>query len=154
MITSVLFMILSVIVMIECARLGFGWEEMSGPQAGFVPFYLALLMLLASIFIFYLAWKEGPKEDDNFFINREGMMEAVKIAVTTLLFSILIIYAGVYFAILIYAPIFVRFVGKHNWSTVIMFTIGITLAIYFGMEVGLKIPLPRSPMYMQGKFFI
>jgi hypothetical protein len=154
MITSVLFMILSVIIMIECARLGFGWEEMSGPQAGFVPFYLALLMLLASIFIFYLAWKEGPKEDDTFFINREGMMEAVKIAATTLLFSILIIYAGVYFAMLIYAPVFVRFVGKHNWPTVIMFTIGVTLAIYFGMEVGLKIPLPRSPMYMQGKFFI
>lgn len=147
-------MILSVIVIAESARLGFGWEEASGPQAGFVPFYLALLMLFASIFIFYLAWKSEKKDDDNFFVNKQGMMEAIKIAGTSLLFSIIIVYAGVYFAILIFSPIFVRWLGKHNWPTVIMFTIGITLAIYFGMEVGLKIPLPRSPLYMQGKFFI
>ncbi len=147
-------MILSLLVIFESFRLGFGWEEMSGPQAGFVPFYLALLMFLSSAFIFYLAWKDKKKEDDNFFINRQGMMEAMKIASTSLLFTVIIVYAGVYFAILIFSPIFVRWLGKHNWPTVIAFTIGITLAIYFGMEVGLKIPLPRSSLYMQGKFFI
>lgn len=147
-------MLLSVLVMIECFRLGFGWDELSGPQAGFVPFYLAMLMILSSLFIFYLGWKGEEKEGDNFFINRQGMMEAIKIAVTALLFSVIIVFAGVYFAILIFSPIFVRWLGKHNWPTVIMFTIGITLAIYFGMEVGLKIPLPRSPLYMQGKFFM
>ncbi|MCK5352371.1 tripartite tricarboxylate transporter TctB family protein, partial [bacterium] len=114
----------------------------------------AMLMLLSSLFIFYLGWKGEKKEDDNFFINREGMMEAIKIAATALLFTIILVFAGVYFAMLIFAPLFVRWLGKHNWRTVILFTIGITLAIYFGMEVGLKIPLPRSPLYMQGKFFI
>ena len=147
-------MLLSVLVMIECFRLGFGWDELSGPQAGFVPFYLAMLMILSSLFIFYLGWKGEEIEGDNFFINRQGMMEAIKIAVTAILFSVIIVFAGVYFAILIFSPIFVRWLGKHNWPTVIMFTIGITLAIYFGMEVGLKIPLPRSPLYMQGKFFM
>ena len=147
-------MILSLLIIAECFRLGFGWEEMSGPQAGFVPFYLALLMLFSSMFIFYLAWKSGKKEDDRFFVNKRGMMEAIKIATTALLFSIIIVYAGVYFAILIFAPIFVRWLGKHNWLTVVIFTIGITIVIYVGMEVGLKLPLPRSPLYMQGKFFI
>ena len=147
-------MIVSVIVVIECFRLGFGWEEGSGPQAGFVPFYLAMLMLGCSVYIFYLGWKSEKKEGDNFFNNREGMMEAIKIAATSLLFSVIIVYAGVYFAMLIFSPIFVRWLGKHNWPTVIIFTIGITLAVYFGMEMGLRIPLPRSPLYMQGKFFI
>lgn len=147
-------MILSLLIIAESYRLGFGWEEMSGPQAGFVPFYLALLMLFSSIFIFYLAWKGEKKEDDKFFVNRQGMMEALKIAGTAGLFSIVIVYAGVYFAILIFAPIFVRWLGKHSWLTVVIFTIGITVAVYVGMEVGLKIPLPRSPLYMQGKFFI
>ena len=154
MITSGLFILLSVIVIMECFRLGFGWEEMSGPQAGMVPFYLALLMLGCSAYIFFLAWKEEKKEDDTFFINKQGMTEAIKIAATSLLFSILIVYTGVYFAMLIFAPIFVRWLGKHNWPTVIMFTIGIVLVIYFGMEVGLKIPLPRSPLYYQDKFFM
>lgn len=147
-------MLLSAIVIGECFRLGFGWEPQQGPQAGMVPFYLALLMLGCSGYIFYLGWKQEKKEDDNFFINRQGMMEAVKIAFTAFIFSILVVYTGVYFAMLIYAPLFVRWLGKHKWSTVILFTAGIVLAIYFGMEVGLKIPLPRSPLYMQGKFFI
>jgi putative tricarboxylic transport membrane protein len=154
MITAAVFMFLSVLIIIECFRLGFGWEDMSGPQAGFVPFYLALLMFGCSGFIFYLGWKGEKKEGDNFFINKEGMMEAIKIAATTLLFTVILVYAGCYFAMLIFSPIFVRWLGKHSWPTVILFTLGITLAIYFGMEVGLKIPLPRSTWYMQEKFFI
>ncbi|MCJ7501291.1 tripartite tricarboxylate transporter TctB family protein [bacterium] len=153
-ITAGLFMVLSGIVIAECFRLGFGWEPQAGPQAGMVPFYLALLMFGCSAYVMYLGLKSEKKEGDNFFINKDGMMEAIKIAFTALIFSIILVYAGVYFAMLIYAPLFVKWLGKHKWSTVILFTAGIVLVIYFGMEVGLKIPLPRSPLYMQGKFFI
>lgn len=154
MIVAALFMVVSLIVIWECFRLGFGWEPQQGPQAGMVPFYLALLMLGCSAFLFYLGWRREKKEDDNFFINKEGMMEAGRIALMTLIFSVIVVYAGVYFAMLIFSPIFVRWLGKHSWTAVIAFTVIITLTVYFGMEVGLKIPLPRSPLYMQGKFII
>ena len=154
LITAALFILLSAIVIGECFRLGFGWEPQQGPQAGMVPFYLALLMGGCSAYVFYLGWKKEKVEGDNFFINKQGMMEAVKIAFTALIFSVLVVYTGVYIAMLIYAPLFVRWLGKHSWKAVISFTVIIVLVIYFGMEVGLKIPLPRSPLYMQGKFFI
>ena len=147
-------MLLSLLVIVECFRLGFGWEPQSGPQAGMVPFWLSVLMFSSSAFIFYLGWKMEKKEDDNFFINKEGMMEAGRIALTSLLFSIVFVYAGVYFAMLIFAPIFVKWLGKHSWKATIAFTVIIVLVIYFGMEVGLKIPLPRSMLYMHGKFII
>lgn len=147
-------MLVSVIVIVECFRLGFGWEPQQGPQAGMVPFYLALLMLGCSGYIFFMGWRKEKVEGDNFFNNKEGMMETIRIAVTSTLFAFIIVYAGVYFAMLIFSPIFVRWLGKHSWKAVIAYTIIITLVIYFGMEVGLKIPLPRSPLYMQGKFFI
>lgn len=147
-------MLLSLIVIVECFRLGFGWAEQSGPEAGMVPFYLAVLQLFCSAFIFYLGFKQEKLEDDTFFNNKEGMMEAGRIAITSLLFSIIFVYAGVYFAMLIFSPLFVRWLGKHSWPAVIAFTIIITLTIYFGMEVGLKIPLPRSMLYMHGKFII
>jgi putative tricarboxylic transport membrane protein len=154
MIVAALFMIVSLVVIVECFRLGFGWEPQQGPQAGLVPFYLALLMFLSSAFIFYLGFRMEKKEEDKFFVNKEGMMEAIRIAITTLIFSVIVVYAGVYFAMLIFSPIFVRWLGKHSWTAVVAFTIIITLTVYFGMEVGLKIPLPRSPLYMQGKFII
>ena len=147
-------MVLSLIIIAECFRLGFGWEPQQGPQAGYVPFYLAMLMLLSSAFIFYLGLRTEKKEDDNFFVNKEGMMEAGRIAITSLLFTVIFVFAGSYFAMIIFSPIFVKWLGKHSWKATIAFTIIITLTIYFGMEVGLKIPLPRSPLYMQGKFII
>ena len=147
-------MIVSIIVMVTCAKLGFGWVEQQGPAAGMVPFYLALLMFLSSAFIFYLGLRTEKKEDDRFFVNKEGMMEAGRIAVSSLLFTVVFVYAGCYFAMLIFSPIFVRWLGKHSWPAVIAFTVIITLTVFFGMEVGLKIPLPRSPLYMQGKFII
>lgn len=147
-------MVLSLIVIYVCMQIGIGWQPESGPKAGMVPFWLAVLMLLSSAFILYLAWKSEKKEDDTFFVNREGMMEALRIAVTSLLLTVIIVYAGVYFAMLIFSPIFVRWLGKHSWPAVIAFTVIVTLTVYFGMEVGLKIPLPRSPLYMQGKFII
>ena len=154
MITAGMFMVLSGIIIVECFRLGFGWEPQAGPQAGMVPFYLALLMGGCSAYVLYLGWKQEKKEDDNFFINRQGMMEAVKIAFTALIFTLILVYFGVYFAMLIYAPLFVRWLGKHSWKSTIAFTVVIVLVIYFGMEVGLKIPLPRSHWYMMGQFFI
>ena len=154
MITAGIFMLLSLLVIAECFRLGFGWEPESGPQAGMVPFWLSILMLFSSGFIFFLGFKMEKKEDDNFFINKEGMMEAGRIAATSLLFSIIFVYAGVYFAMLVFSPIFVKWLGKHSWKATIAFTIVIVLVIYFGMEVGLKIPLPRSILYMHGKFII
>lgn len=154
LIVSGLFIVLSLIIIKECFRLGFGWEPQSGPQAGYVPFYLAMLMLVSSAFIFYLGLRQEKKEDDRFFVNKEGMMEAGRIAATSLIFTIIFVYAGCYFAMIVFSPLFVKWLGKHSWKATIAFTIIITLTIYFGMEVGLKIPLPRSALYYHGKFII
>jgi hypothetical protein len=154
LITAALFIFLSLVIMVTCWRIGIGWQPEQGPEAGMVPFWLAVLMLLSSAFIFYLGLKQEQKEDDTFFVNKEGMMEVVRIAVTSLLFTIIFVYLGCYFAMLIFAPIFVRWLGKHSWPAVIAYTVIITATIYLGMEVGLKIPLPRSFLYMQDKFII
>ena len=147
-------MVVALIVMYICWGIGIGWEPEQGPQAGMVPFWLAALQFGSAGGILYLGISKEKKEDDTFFINKEGMMEAIRIAATSLLFAALVVYAGVYFAMLIYSPIFVRWLGKHSWPAVIAFTVIIVVTVYVGMEIGLKIPLPRSPLYMQGKFFI
>ena len=154
MIVSICFGIIAIVVLAETFRLGFGWEEFQGPQAGFVPFYLGLLLLGCSIFLFQKAFRSPKKEDDTFFINRQGMMEAIRIFGTATLFSILMVYTGTYFSTIIFAMLFSRWLGKHSWVACIVFTIVTTLTIYFGMEVGLKIPLPKSALYMKGLFFI
>jgi len=138
----------------QCYVIGIGWVEQQGPAAGMVPFWIAVLMLVSSIYILWMGVRQDSEKEGNFFVNVEGRNEVVRIAATTLLFTVIFVYLGCYFAMLVFSPIFVKWLGKHSWKATIAFTVIITVAIYFGMEVGLKIPLPRSPMYMHGQFFI
>lgn len=150
LIVSAIFFIIGCVVIGEAVRLGFGFGE-SGPRAGFVPFGEAMLLMISSVMIFVGALKE--KTEKTFFIDRRGMAEAIKIFFTAVLLAIGIIYLGVYVSTILYAALFSRWLGKHKWSTVLIFTVILTLAIFFGMEKGLKLSLPKSPLYWKGWFF-
>ncbi len=150
LITAVVSIVISLIAIIEAVRLGFGWET-DGPQAGFALFWLAMMMFVCSAGLLALAVRS--KDEEEFFVSREGKMEAIRIAFTSVLVTIGIIFMGVYISTLVYCALFSRWLGKHRWPAVIAFSIITTLAIFFGMEKGLKIPLPKSMFYNKGLFW-
>lgn len=150
LIVAAIFFIIACVVVGEAFRLGFRWG-LSGPQAGFVPLGEALLLMISSVVIFISGLKD--KSGKTFFIDKRGMTEAVKIFGTAVLLTVGIIYLGVYVATILYAALFSRWLGKHKWTTVVIFTVILTFAIYFGMEKGLKLSLPKSPLYWKGLFF-
>jgi putative tricarboxylic transport membrane protein len=150
LIVAGVFILIACVVIGDAYRLGFGWTEY-GPQAGFVPFGEAMLLMISAIVIFISGLKN--KEEKSFFIDRQGMMEAIKIFFTAVLLSIGIIYLGIYVSTILYAALFSRWLGKHKWSSVVIFTVILTLAIFLGMEKGLHLSLPKSPMYWKGWFF-
>ncbi len=142
--------VISLIALVEAVRLGFGWTP-EGPESGFALFWLAVLMITCSAGILFNAVRSKDKEE--FFVSKEGMMEAVRIAFTSLLITIGIIYMGVYISSLFYCALFSRWLGKHRWPAVIAFSLITTLAIFFGMEKGLKLLLPKSIFYQKGLFY-
>ena len=149
-ITAVLSIVISLIALGEAVRLGFGWTP-EGPKSGFALFWLGVLMLSCSAGILFNAVRS--KDQEGFFVSKQGMMEAVRIAFTSLLITIGIIYMGVYISSLLYCALFSRWLGKHRWPAVIAFSLITTLAIFFGMEKGLKLLLPKSIFYQKGLFF-
>ena len=42
-------LVLSALVIQDALRVGAGWAEVEGPKAGYFPFYIGLLMALASL---------------------------------------------------------------------------------------------------------
>ena len=150
LIVAGVFILIACVVIGDTIRLGFGWTEY-GPQAGFVPFGEAMLLLVSALVILVAGLRE--KTDKTFFIDRRGMTEAIKIFGTAVLLAVGIIYLGVYVATIVYAALFSRWLGKHKWSTVVLFTVILTLAIFIGMEKGLHLSLPKSPLYWRGWFF-
>ncbi len=150
LITAVVFIITALIGIGDANRLGFGWEA-DGPQAGFAVFWLAALLLGCSVGILVINLMKRGK-DEEFFVGAEGMWEAIRIFFTSILITLGIIYLGVYLATFGYCLLFSRWLGKHRWPAVVVFSVITTLAVFYGMEKGLHIPLPKSPLYHKGLF--
>jgi hypothetical protein len=143
------FLLLAGIVIGDMYRTGSGWTEY-GPDAGFVPFWEGVLLLVSAIVILISGVKH--KGDENFFVSKEGFWEAVRITFTSVLYTIGIVFLGVYFSTLIFSVLFARWLGKHRWISCVVFAVILTAFIYFGMEKGLKITLPKSPLYEKDLF--
>jgi len=149
LIVAAAFILLAAIVIGDMLRAGAGWTEY-GPDAGFVPFWEGVLLLVSAIVILIGGLKQ--KGDENFFVSKEGFWEAVRITFTSVLLTVGIVFLGVYFSTFFYAILFARWLGKHRWISCIAFAVIITMAIYFGMEKGLRITLPKSPLYEKDLF--
>ncbi len=141
------FLVLGAIVIGESIRLGFGWEQW-GPQAGFVPFWLTMVMLICGgiIFLQGLLMKRG----ESFFMSRSAMRAMTWVFLTSTLLAFMILYLGMYISIAVYAALFSGWLGRHRWYVVLAFTIILTIAVFYSLEKGLMIFLPKSPAYAKG----
>lgn len=143
------FILVAGIVIGDMLRAGAGWTEY-GPDAGFVPFWEGVLLMVSAIVILIGGLKQ--KGGENFFVSKEGFWEAIRITFTSVLFTVGIVFLGVYFSSFFYSILFARWLGKHRWVSCVAFAVIITAFIFFGMEKGLKITLPKSPLYEKNLF--
>jgi len=111
-------------------------------------FWLGVLQLSMAGVILFQGIK--MKKVEAFFINREAAISTGYVALTSFLFCLMMMLLGTYIAIFVYCIVFSWWLGKCRWYSVIALTVGLTLAIYFGFEQGLMIPLPKSPWYILG----
>lgn len=146
---AVLVILVAAITIGDSARIGFGWEEY-GPAAGFVPFWLGVLMTVSALVVIVTALRRP--QNRRFFVADPGMWEVGKVLLTSTLLTVGIASIGAYFATIVYVALFSRWLGKHRWPTVVVFAVAISLAMFWGVEKGLKISLPKSPLYGEGLF--
>ena len=143
------FVGISIVCLYDALRLGIGAVGTNGPQAGFILFWLGMLQLAMAGVIIYQGIKM-KKTEKTFFINKEAAMSAGYVTLTSFFFCLMMALLGTYIAIFFYCLVFTWWIGKCHWYSIIALTVCMTLAIYFGFEQGLMIPLPKSPWYILG----
>lgn len=148
-IVASLFIGIGLVCLQDAIRLGISAVGTNGPQAGFIIFWLGVLQLvMAAVIIFQGVRKK--KTEESFFINRDAMMGAGYVALTSGLFCLMMQLLGTYLAIFIYSIVFTWWLGKCRWFSIIGLAVILTVAFYYGFEQGLMIPLPKSPWYVLG----
>jgi putative tricarboxylic transport membrane protein len=141
---ALVFMALSCVVMWDSWGIGAKWAS-DGPQAGYFPFYIGLIMFIASLGT--LVGAIVTKTPNlNTFVEKGQLMSVLSVLVPTAVFVALIPYLGLYVAGAIFIAFFMVAIGKYNILKAIPVAICVPLALFVLFEIWFLIPLPKGPV--------
>ena len=146
LVTAVIMAAFSAYLMWKSAELPIGWVKSKGPGGGAFPFWLALIMLLASVAIFVRGWRRPTpvSQSDEAFIDREGLTLFALTAGSIFGMMLLTQYMGAYVAILLFMFFYMKVMGRHGWALTTLISVAMPVGIFFLFEIGMKIFLPKG----------
>ena len=97
-ITAIFFLVVGSVVMWDSSRAGAGWGA-DGPQSGYFPFYVGLLMNIASAVNLILAVKSSKVES---FVSRSEIKLVMAIFLPCLVYVAVMQWLGLYVASLVF----------------------------------------------------
>ena len=142
LITASVLIALGGLVLLDAIRLGIGWGS-DGPQSGFFPFWLALIMVVCCGVIML---QEARKRSDRPFVSRERLAPVHKVLWPAAVAVVVMQFAGLYVASALYLAFYMRWAGRHSWPAVLLLAIGIPIVIFFIFEQWFLVPMPKGPL--------
>jgi hypothetical protein len=145
MITAALFIVLGAIFMYGSIKLGNGWGS-DGPEAGYFPFYISLIMSAASAVTFYKAYADKSEEDES-FVGKGPFKQVLSVLLPAAVFVLGMQLIGIYVSAFIYIAIFMRWLGKYAlWKSIVV-GLGVSVALFMVFEIWFQVPLPHGALF-------
>ena len=143
---GVVLLCIGLLAMVDSIQLDIGWG-MEGPRAGFYPFIMSLAVVVGSVIILVQAFRrQGVSRSGQPFISPEAIKPVLKCVVPAALMVLLTEYIGLYVAAGLYMAVYMRWIGRHRWRTVLILSIAIPLASYVVFDKFFLIPMPEGSL--------
>ena len=143
-VVAALFIFLGAVVVFDSVRLGARWGE-DGPQPGYFPFYVGLIICLASLVNLLIA-ALGKRDRDKVFVELGALKLVLSVLVPALVYVGLISWTGIYVASTLFIAFFMRWLGKYAWWKVVSVAVGTSVFFFLIFETWFKVPLPKGPL--------
>jgi putative tricarboxylic transport membrane protein len=145
-IVAALFLLFGALVVYDSRRLGAEWGS-DGPQAGYFPFYIGIIICIASAVNLVAALNKPGREA---FVSW-GQLKMVLIVMIPYAIYVAVVanpvYSlGIYEASVVFIAVFMRYLGKYGWPKIALVSIGTMVAFFLMFEVWFKVPLPKGPI--------
>ena len=141
---AALFFVLGALVMWDSARLGARWAE-DGPQAGYFPFYIALLVCIASAVNLVIALRLRGEENRT-FVETGQLKLVLVVLIPAAIYVGLIGWLGIYVTSAVFIAFFMRWLGKYPWWKVAAVSVGTSVVFFVIFEIWFLVPLPKGPL--------
>jgi|688.fasta_scaffold215420_2 hypothetical protein len=145
-ITAILFLAFGLVVMIGSLKLGASWGT-DGPEAGYFPFYISLIILLSSTVTLYQAVITNKNNETESFVDREPLKQVMAVLLPAIIFVLGVQLIGIYVASALYIAIFMVWLGKYAVWKAIAVSVGVTIALYLMFEFWFQVPLPHGSWF-------
>ena len=145
-ITALLFLVVGVIVMIGSLKLGASWGS-DGPEAGYFPFYISLIILLSSTVNLYQAVIVDQKKEAESFVDKESFKQVMAVLLPAVVFVLGVQLIGIYVSSVFYIAIFMVWLGKYPLWKAIAVSVGVSVALYLMFEFWFQVPLPHGSWF-------
>jgi putative tricarboxylic transport membrane protein len=132
------------LVIVDSLRLGMGWAS-DGPQSGYFPFYIGLLLVIASLGTVAVTLL-GRTEDHGAFVERSQLRDVLKVLLPAAVFVGLIGFIGIYVSSALFIGAFMRWLGKFRWRTIVVVSVAVPFALFMLFEIWFLVPLPKGPL--------
>ena len=141
-VTSLCILAIGSVVMWDSSRVGAGWGT-DGPQSGYFPFYIGLLMNIACLVNLGLALKSDQTES---FVSKAQIKLVLAIFLPCLAYVALMQWVGLYVASIIFIALFMRLQGKFSVFKSALTALIVVAVLFVMFEIWFKVPLIKGPL--------
>jgi hypothetical protein len=133
---------LGAIAMIGSLQVGIGWGA-EGPKSGFFPFWIGLIVVLASVRNFWRAMAIAPAR---LFAEWSQIAQVRKVVIPMIVYVAAVPWLGIYVSSALLIAGFMRWLGRYGWLLTLAVAILLPTAIYVTFEDWFLVPLPKGPL--------
>ena len=143
-VVSLLLLALAALLCFDNWRTGIAWAP-DGPQAGYFPFYLGLILAAASLYGLITALVTGAGATQT-FLTRNQLLRVMQVFIPTLLFCLLTQWLGLYVASFFLIAGFMRIIGRIAlWKSMLTaFLFAIIMFVTF--DIAFDVIMPKGPL--------
>ncbi len=141
---AAIILIFGLVVVVDSYRVGARWGD-DGPQPGYFPFYVGLLVCISSAMILLRAARNAALAAES-FVSREELKKILTVLVPSVIYVSVIAYLGFYLASTLYIAYFMWQLGKYSWIKTVPVSVGVSVAFFLIFEIWFSVPLPKGPL--------
>jgi len=131
-------------VVFDSWRMGARWGE-DGPQSGYFPFYIGLLILIPSGVVWFRAWGDSKLASKR-FVSVEQLKLVLMVLVPSIVYVGLIQWVGIYVASMLFIGFFMMWLGEYSIVKTAPLAFVVMAVFFLIFEVWFKVPLPKGPL--------
>lgn len=141
---AAVLLLLSLVVIFDSRRVGAGWGD-DGPQAGYFPFYIGLILCAASAWTLLRAAFSGHAAA-SVFVSHRKLRLVMSVLIPSIVYVVAIYFIGIYVASAVFIGAFMYWHGRFPWIKIIPVSLIVPVSMFLLFELWFMVPLPKGPL--------